>query len=125
LTDIYYDYANGKTAKIAQGFEQEFIVETEIEGTLLTWNERRLFVRSLAAASSEKKSLLTRLKKAQEELEALNKPQKTKKILRDLNFFQQAVEIILQQYKVQSVLQVSYEVTTHKRVKRGYPWNSC
>ena len=102
LTDIYYDYANGKTAKIAQGFEQKFIVETEIEGTLLTWNERRLFVRSLAAASSGKKSLLTRIKKAQEELEALNQPQKTKKNLRDLNFFQQAVEIILQRYKVLS-----------------------
>lgn len=37
-----------------------------------------------------------------------------------MNFSQQAAEIILQQYKVQSVWQVSYEVTTHKRVKRGY-----
>lgn len=120
LTDIYYDYANGKTAKIAQGFEQEFIVQTELDGIPLIWTERRLFVRSMAAALSGKKSLLTRLKKAQEELDKLKKSPKGKKLKNELNFWQQAAETIVQQYQVQGLLQLSYEVTTHKRVKRGY-----
>ncbi len=120
LTDIYYDYANGKTAKIAQGFEQESIVQTEIDGIPLSWTERRLFVRSMAAASSGKKSLLTRLKKAQEQLDELKKSPKGKKLKNELNSWQQAAETIVRQYQVQDLLQLNYEVTTHKRVKRGY-----
>ena len=60
LTEVEYAYANGETKKIAVGYEISVPRTTNIAGLELTWSERQLVVRSLAAAVAGSKSLQTR-----------------------------------------------------------------
>ena len=79
LTPVEYTYANGETKEIAIGYEISVPRTINIDGVEVTWNERQLVVRSLAAATAGLKSLQTRLEKAQAALEALGQPRRGKK----------------------------------------------
>ncbi len=52
LTTISYDYANGTTKEIAAGYEIPASRTTKVNGRDITWTERLLVVRSLAAAQA-------------------------------------------------------------------------
>ena len=91
-----------------------------VERVDYSWNERLLVVRSLVAAASAEKSLRTRLSKAQSALEDLGKPRRGKKRLKTLSDWQEAVEGILLDYRVQGLFALDYQVISEPRLKRGY-----
>ena len=95
LTAIDYDYANGKTEKIAVGYECSRPCKTSVDGVEYNWSERMFVVRSLKSAVSAEKSLRTRLTKAEAALSALGKPCRGKKKLLTVTDWQEAVEGIL------------------------------
>jgi transposase len=120
LTSAYYHYPDGTTKQIAVGYERQATCTTTIDGTVVTWQERQLVVRSLAAAKAGEKSLRTRLSKAQAALTDLSQLRRGKKRLTDLSFWQEAAEAIVRRYRVQGLLQLNYELITQLRLKRRY-----
>ncbi|HEY9829768.1 MAG TPA: IS1634 family transposase [Stenomitos sp.] len=120
LTTIDYDYADGNTKQIAVGYETPVTRTTTVNGQVVTWTERLLLVRSIAAAESGEKALLSRLEKAQVALAQLNQPKRGKKCLTNLLSWQSAASAIVTQYHVQGLLQLDYQVTHTKRHLRGY-----
>lgn len=120
FTPIYYKYSDGETRKIAEGFEREIILTTQVDEKDRTWTERQLIVRSIAAATAAEISLRDRLKKAQVELSKLTQTRQGKKRIDSLGLMQSAAENIIQQYSVQGLLQLNYEVSVKKSLKRGY-----
>lgn len=120
LTSVEYTYANGETSEIAIGYELSVPRTININGVEVTWSERQLVVRSLAAARAGSKSLQTRLEKAQAALEALGQPRRGKKRLTQLADWQKAAEEICRRYRVQGLLQLDYQVTTRERQLRSY-----
>lgn len=120
LTTINYNYTDGQTEEIAVGYECSRTCKTSVEGKEYSWSERQLVVRSLVAAASAEKSLRTRLSKAQAALEELGKPRRGKKKLRSFADWQEAVEVILLEYRVQGLFALDYQLITEPRLKRGY-----
>ncbi len=120
LTSVEYTYAKGKTEEIAVGYELSVPRTTNINGVEVTWSERQLVVRSLAAAVAGSKSLQTRLEKAQTALGELGQPRRGKKRLTKLDEWQEAAEEICRRYRVQGLLQLDYQVTTSERHLRPY-----
>lgn len=84
LTSIDYDYADGSPKQIAVGYETALTRSTTVNGRAVSWTERLLLVRSLAAAESGEKALVSRLEKARRALAQLNQPKQGKKRLSDL-----------------------------------------
>ncbi len=120
LTTIEYDYANGKTEKIAVGYECSRTCKTSIDGSEYSWSERMFVVRSLKSAVSSEKSLRTRLSKATSALEELGQSRRGKKKLLTKVDWLEAVEAILLEYRVQGLFHLDYEVSTEPRLKRAY-----
>lgn len=120
LTTIDYDYADGSTKQIAVGYETPVTRTTTVNGQVVTWTERLLLVRSIAAAASGEKALLSRLEKAQLALDQLNQPKRGKKRLTNLLSWQEAAGAIVKQYQIQGLLQLDYQLTHTKRLLRGY-----
>ncbi len=120
LTSVEYTYANGKTQEIAVGYEHSTPRSTTVDGNQITWSERQLVVRSLAAATAGEKSLRTRLDIAQKALGELGQPRQGKKRLTQLKDWQEAADGILRRYRVQGLLRLDYQVTTRERQLRRY-----
>ena len=120
LTTIDYDYANGKREKIAVGYECSRICKASVDGEEYSWSERMFVVRSLKNAASAEKSLRTRLSKAQTALEELDKPRRGKKKLNNLADWQEAVDAILLEYRVQGLFNLDFQLITEPRLKRAY-----
>ena len=87
LKAVVYDYTNGTTALIAQGYEQVYSCKFTQDSEESTWSERRLVVYSIAHAEAEKKALQARIDKTHKELETLNEPCRGRKPWPDLDSF--------------------------------------
>ncbi len=120
LTEVEYAYANGETKKIAVGYEISVPRTTNSDGVEVTWSERQLVVRSLAAAVAGSKSLQTRLEKAKTALGELGQARRGQKRLTQLSDWQEAADGICRRYRVQGLLQLEYQVTTRERQLRAY-----
>jgi transposase len=120
LEDISYDYSNGKTVVIAQGYEQRHICEIKADGKEFTWEERRLVVFSIAHGKAEKKALQARIHKAQEALEALNQLRRGKKPFPDLESFVKVAESILSKNRVQSLFELKFQEQVEQIYQRRY-----
>ena len=120
LTMIEYDYANGKSEKIAVGYECSRTCKASVDEEECSWSERMFVVRSLKSAVSAEKSLRTRLSKAEAALSELGKPCRGKKKLKSIADWHEAVEAILLEYRVQGLFNLDYQVITEPRLKRGY-----
>ncbi len=120
LTTIDYDYANGKTEKIAVGYECSRTCKTFVDGVEYSWSERMFVVRSLKSAASAEKSLRTRLSKAEAALSELGKPCRGKKKLKTPADWQSAVEAILLEYRVQELFDLDFQLIIAPRLKRAY-----
>ena len=120
LTSVEYTYTNRETQEIAIGYERSILRSTTVDEAEVTWTERQLVVRSLAAASAGEKSLRTRLEQAQKALAELSQPRRGKKRLTQLDDWQEAAEEICRRYRVQALLQLDYQVTTQERHLRCY-----
>jgi transposase len=120
LERIDYDYANGKTAEIAEGYEQDHECHIEIEGEKKTWTERRLIVYSMAQGNAQKQALQTRLEQAQSALSALNQPNRGKKPWSDLASLTQASEQVLAKYRVTGLFGLNYREHLTQVTQRKY-----
>ena len=120
LEPINYDYTNGKTALVAQGYEQFHSCSCQEGGKDFTWSERRLVVYSYAHANAQKQALQARLDKAQNELELLNQRRRGKKPFRDRDSFVNAAESILSQHRVESLFGLSFQEKVEQHHQRRY-----
>jgi transposase len=83
------------------------------------WQEQRLVVQSLKQADAQQKALDKRLKKAEQEIEALNQHGRGRKRL-DEGETRAAVDSILKRHDVAGLLAVEYPVETQTIRKRAY-----
>lgn len=120
LITIDYEYANGETKHVAEGFEVKTNQTIEIEGQELSWQERHLIVRSFAFASSEERYLHSRINKTLLALEELKKPRRGKKRLTSYDEWESAVSAILKRYRTSRLIQVDIQTSCVKKVKRKY-----
>jgi transposase len=116
LTTIDYEYADGKTKNIADGFEREIIHEIEIDGQEISWSERQLIVRSFAIQKTKEKHLRERIQKTVDALEQLKVPRRGKKKLTSHFEWLETCEAILNRYKTSGLFQVDIQT---KRVKKN------
>lgn len=115
---------------IAEGFEilrsQEATPSTGSgqaleDGTVVTWQERLLIVRSHALAEAKKKALEKRLDQAQAEILALTPPPgRGKRQFDDPEVLQHAIDAILTRYDVAELLSVELERQVTTRQIRKY-----
>ena len=120
LTTIDYDYANGETKNVAEGFETTINQKIEIEGQEISWEERHLIVRSFAFASSEERYLNSRINKTLLALEELKKPRRGKKKLTSYDEWESSVSKILKRYRTSKLIQVDIQTSCFQKVKRRY-----
>lgn len=107
---------------IAEGFEIVRPQEATLEdGTVVTWQERLLIVRSHALAETKKKTLEKRLDQAQAEILALTPPPgRGRRQFDDPEVLQQAIDAILTRYDVAELLSVELERQVTTRQIRKY-----
>jgi len=120
LERIDYDYANGKTERIAEGYEQQHDCSIPVDAIEWTWTERRFVVYSMAHGNAQKKSLQARIDQAQSELAALNQPGRGKKPFRDLESLTTATEQVIAKHRVASLLRLNYPEQLTQVAQRRY-----
>ena len=120
LTPVFRSQADGRIEKIAEGYERLETLTAIVGEETLTWEERRLVIRSLPQAKAATVALEARLKKAQTALEALNERRKGKQRFTEMEALRQAAEAILVRYRAAGLLQVSYTETVQERQVRRY-----
>jgi transposase len=120
LEEVSYDYANGTTAVIAQGYEQLHSCQFSEEGKEATWEERRLIVYSIAHGNAQKKSLQARIDQTQTDLESLNQLRRGKKPFQDLESFVKGAESIISKNRVQSLFQLRFQEQIEHHPQRRY-----
>lgn len=107
---------------IAEGFEIVRLQEATLEdGTVVTWQERLLIVRSHALAKTKKKVLERRLDQAQAEILALTPPPgRGRRQFDDPEALQQAIDVILTRHDVAEFFSVELERQITIRQIRKY-----
>ena len=107
---------------IAEGFETIRQQEATLEdGTVVTWQERLLIIRSKALAEVKTQALDKRLDKAEAEILALTpSPGRGKRQFNEPVDLQQALDDILTRYKVADFFDVELERQVTTRRVRGY-----
>ncbi len=107
---------------IAEGFEvvREQLVTLE-DGTVVTWQERLLVVRSYAFAEAQTKKFEQRLEQAEAEILALTPlPGRGKRQFDDPLALQQAIDAIVSHYRVGGYFNIELERQTTLRQVRAY-----
>jgi len=105
---------------VAEAFEQVESVTAEIGGTVLTWTERRLVVRSLAQAEAAEKLLQQRLAKAEHDLVRLNERGRGRARHDDRAVFEAQVEALLKQHRVEGLFTIEIKTESDHRTIRAY-----
>jgi len=119
-TSIYRENAAGEVEHIADGYEQMVKLSGEIEGSVISWNERHLIVHSLQHAQSAETSLQERLHKAEADVRRLNEHKQGKKLFSDSASLEAAAQKILKQYRVVGLLKLNILETRQERQVRAY-----
>src|SRR5438128_1946500 len=99
--------ADRQTHCIAQGYEDSQTLTAQVEGVSSTWTERRLLVRSPAAARAAETTLHARLKQAQTALAELMVRRQGKPLLADRAEVEQAVAQTVAHFRVEGLLAVT------------------
>lgn len=107
--------------RIAVGFETTVRISGQDQSRkVCTWDERRLVVRSLSFSSAQTLSLHKRIKRAQEEIAALNQRKQGKPRLESLEQAQGAAQRIAEAHRVAQCLRIEVECQVEERSKRAY-----
>jgi transposase len=104
---------------VAEGFFLDVPLQAEVNGEVVSWTERRWLVRSMAYAAGQDKQLQRRLQTAQQQLAGLSERKQGKKRL-TADELQAAAEAIVTKQRVEGMLQVVVQTTTHRKNVRGY-----
>jgi transposase len=121
LQQVYRPAADPEEGEelVAEGFSLDVQVQAEVNGRQVVWTERRWLVRSLAYAQGQHQQLERRLQKAHEQLAALNERKQGKKQLTAGQMQTAAAEVVKKQ-RVQGLLNVQVQTTTHRKKVRAY-----
>jgi transposase len=121
LQQVYRPAATQEEEKelVAEGFSLDVQLQAEVSGQSVIWTERRWLVRSLAYAQGQHKQLDRRLQKASEQLAGLAERKQGKKRLTAEQILAAATAIVKKQ-RVQGLLKVEVQTTTHKKKVRAY-----
>lgn len=120
LTPVNHTNAQGEEEKIAEGFEREERLVTQVDGKEITWTERRLFVCSFMYAKAAETALRERLNTAQSALEALNERKQGKQRFTEVEPLRQAAEEMVCQFRVEGLLKLNYTEQVQERSVRQY-----
>lgn len=110
---------------IAEGFEVCRDVDTDTRDGAVHGSERRLIIRSRAAAQSARQGLHERLAKAQEAIDAVGTCGRGKPVLSDPVQAQARVAKLLARYRVEGLLEVNLHTERHTRPVRSYAGNAA
>ena len=111
---------DGQTHCIAQGYEDSEILTAQVEGEQATWTERRLLVRSQAAARAAETALHARLKQAQMALAELVVRRQGKPVLAERAEVEQAVAQTVAHFRVEGLLAVTVSDQLVEQPVRAY-----
>ena len=120
LTPVYRHGAAHQAEKIAEGFERTETLTATVAGKVVTWDERRLVVRSLQQAQAAEAALRQRLEQAQAAVTALNERKQGKEPFGAMEPLRQAAEAIVKRYAVVGLLGLDYAEQVHERQVRKY-----
>lgn len=112
--------ADGEKIKIAEGFEYKEEITAKTEERTVTWEERRMVVRSVKHAEKQKAALYSRLEKAQNKIEALNIRGRGRKRYDNIEEVAEKVNKIEKEYNVEGLFDINYEVKSETYTKRRY-----
>jgi len=113
--------AEGAVTHLADVYERSATLTAVVDGWRpVTWTERRLLVRSLAAARTAEAALRARLRRAQEALAALTAPGRGKRRWQTGAEVEQAAQAVLAHHQVATLLRVESVTQTHTRAVRAY-----
>jgi transposase len=105
---------------IGQGYSLERAQKAVVAGEEHTWTERLLVVRSTKWQQAQQHSLQARLEKAQAQIEELNKRKRGKRRWPNRAALEQAVQAILDHFKVAKLVQISYVESLIVHARRRY-----
>lgn len=120
IEPIYRFERDGDVLEIAQGFEIIEIVTGQVDDKTISWQERRLVIRSINYAQAQEKSLNKRLKKAKQEIANLTRPLRYYKCITTLDLFWPEINDILKQNNVEGLLEIDAVESTLEQHRRGY-----
>jgi len=123
LTPVYRDESADEADEaelIAEGFEYNAALASDLDGKTIKWQERRLVIRSLQYAKSQAQALDERVKKACRDVNDLNRRAQGKKRFNVEAELQQAVREIENKYEVAGLLQCNYTTTVTAKPLRRY-----
>jgi len=120
LTRVERPDEKGQMKKIAEGFEFSETLTATHDGKVVTWQERRLVVRSLAHAKSAETALQARLQQAQSAIEALTERKQGKEPFTANADLLQAAEKLLKQHQVTGLLQFQITEQVQEQHIRKY-----
>jgi transposase len=112
--------ADGQTHCIAQGYENSETLTAQVEAVPCTWTERRLLVRSQAAACAAETALHARLKQAQTALAELVARRQGKPVLAERAALEQAVAQTVAHLRVEGLLAVTVSEQLVEQPVRAY-----
>src|SRR5256712_377154 len=124
LSAVVREGPQGQPEVIAQGYEYPVAMGQKADGTVESWTERRLVVRSVRQAHAAEAALPARVAKGLAQIEALNQRGRGRKRFETASALRQAVVAIVQRYGVEHL--VWFRVTPHVtarsvRAYRGQP----
>ena len=112
--------ANGHPHCIAQGYEASETITVQVEGGSYTWTERRLLVRSEAAARAAETALRARLGQAQTAVADLGLRRQGKPVLAERAAVEQAVAETVAHLRVEGLLVVTVSEQLTAQPVRAY-----
>src|SRR5947209_4375714 len=112
--------ADGQTVCIAQGYDCSQTITAPVDGISYTWTERRLLVRSQAAARAAETALRARLGQAQKALAELVVRRQGKPVLTGRAAVEQAVAEIGAHFRVEGLLTVTVSEQLSEQPARAY-----
>src|SRR6266571_1649183 len=123
LITVERNQADGQPHCIAHGSEHGEVITAQSEGASYTWTERRLLVRSEAAARAAETALRARLGQAQTAVADLVVRRQGKPVLAEQAAVEQAVAETVAHFRVEGLLvvTVSAQVTEQQRGGTGSP----
>jgi transposase len=124
LRAVVREGPKGQPELIAEGYEYPVAMSQRGNGTVESWTERRLVVRSVRQAQAAEAALRARVAKAIAQIEDLNQRGRGKKRFETVSALRQAVVAIVQRYGVEHL--VWFRLTPHVtarpvRAYRGQP----
>jgi transposase len=111
LRSVVREGPKGQPELIAEGYEYPMAMSQRGNGTVESWTERRLVVRSVRQAQAAEAALRARVATAIAQIEGLNQRGRGKKRFETVSALRQAVVAIVQRYGVEHL--VWFRLTPH------------